>query len=585
MSEKKEIAPQLDELRHSCAHLLAAAVLELYPDAKPTIGPAIENGFYYDFSFKNPISEHDLPKIEQKMREIVKKWQNFEKIEVSSEDALEAFSQNEFKCELIQDFSKEGRVLTFYKSGNFTDLCRGGHVAEPSKMLRHFKLTTIAGAYWRGNENNEMLTRIYGTAFFSKAELDAHLEMIEQAKLRDHRKLGQELDLFVFSDLVGKGLPLFTPKGALLRELLNEFSQDLRLEKGFRKVWIPHITKNDLYKVSGHWDKFGDELFLVKSQETTDEMVMKPMNCPHHQQIFASKPRSYRDLPIKYLETTTIYRDEKAGELLGLSRVRSVTQDDSHVFCTREQIKMVYAEMIEIVQKFYDALGMKYRARLSYRDPDEPQKYLGEPALWDLAQSILLEIAQEKKLDYYEASGEAAFYGPKIDFMVRDALGREWQLATPQLDFVQPSRFGLEYTDADGQAKTPVMIHFALMGSLERFLSVYIEHTAGDFPVWLSPVQVKLLPITDAHLEYARSVYATLHESGIRVEIDERSERLQAKVRAAAVEKVPYTLVVGNTEAAENSVTVRERHSAAQSQMSVAAFVEKIQTEVRTKKF
>ncbi len=573
----------LDELRHSCAHLLAAAVLELYPDALPTIGPAIENGFYYDFEFKTPISEHDLPEIEQKMKEIVKKWDKFDRKEVKRDEALAFYGSNSYKKELIEEFSTEGQTLTMYTSGDFTDLCRGGHCEHPSKDLKHFKLLSLAGAYWRGDEKNTMLTRIYGTAFQSKQELYDHLKMLEEARTRDHRKLGQELDLFVFSDLVGKGLPLFTPKGALLRELLNDFSQGLRLKKGFQRVWVPHITKNDLYKVSGHWDKFGDELFLVESQETSDEMVMKPMNCPHHQQIFASRPRSYRDLPIKYLETTTIYRDEKAGELMGLSRVRSVTQDDSHVFCTREQIKDVYSEMIEIVQQFYDALGMTYRARLSYRDPAEPEKYLGEDSLWDLAQSTLLEIAKEKNLDYYEADGEAAFYGPKIDFMVRDALGREWQLATPQLDFVQPARFGLEYADSDGTQKTPVMIHFALMGSLERFLSVYIEHTAGAFPIWVSPVQVKVLPITDAHNEYAQEVVATLSEAGIRVELDDRSERLQAKIRAAAMEKVPYTLVVGDKEAEAKSVAVRKRQGKKQDVMLLSSFVERVLEEIEQK--
>lgn len=538
---------QLDHLRHSCAHLLAAAVMELYPSAKRTIGPAIDNGFYYDFDFTEPISEKDLSKIEQKMRELVKKWEKFEKIEVSKEEALKMVGDNQYKKELIEEFSKKGEEITFYKSGEFVDLCRGGHMDDP-KTLKHFKLLSIAGAYWRGNEKNKMLTRIYGIAFDSKEALEKHLWQLEEAKKRDHRELGKKFDLFAFSDLVGKGLPLFTPKGTLLREVLNDFSQEIRRKKGFQKVWIPHITKNDLYKISGHWDKFGDELFLVQSQETSDQMVMKPMNCPHHQQIYASKPRSYRDLPIKYMETTTIYRDEKAGELLGLSRVRSATQDDSHTFCTPEQIQEVYETLIKIVQEFYGALDMKYRARLSFRDPRQPDKYLGDPKLWDKAQQIILDIAKEMKLDYYVAEGEAAFYGPKIDFMVVDALGREWQLATPQLDFVQPQRFGLTYTDHDGIEKTPVMIHFALMGSIERFLSVYIEHTAGVFPLWVAPVQVTVIPISEKHHELAKKVYEQLIASGIRAELDDENKSISYKIRQSTLQKIPYMVIIGDKE-------------------------------------
>jgi threonyl-tRNA synthetase len=383
----KEQQDQLNNLRHSCAHLLAAAVMDLWPTTKRAIGPAIENGFYFDFEFEHPISAEDFAKIEKKMHELVKEWGAFELQELSADEAKADYPNNPYKHELIDEFSENGtKKISFYKSGPYRDLCKGGHVENPKETLKYFKLLSVAGAYWRGNEKNTMLTRIYGTCFPTKEELEAHLAMLEEAKKRDHRKLGVELDLFVFSELVGKGLPLFTPRGALLRELLNEFSQKLRLDRGFERVWIPHITKKELYQTSGHWDKFGDELFLVKSQETSDELVMKPMNCPHHQQIYASKPRSYRDLPIKYLETTTIYRDEKAGELLGLSRVRSVTQDDSHTFCTPEQIPVIYQELIDITKKFYDTLGMTYKARLSFRDPAQPEKYLGEESLWKLAQ-------------------------------------------------------------------------------------------------------------------------------------------------------------------------------------------------------
>src|SRR3989344_6201857 len=486
----------IQEIRHSLAHLLAAAVKTLWPKAKNAIGPAIENGFYQDFDMGNvKLSEADFEKIERKMREILKDWHTFEVKKVSVKQANKDFKDNKYKLELIKEFAKEGKTITENDPGNFLDLCKGGHSQNPQKELQHFKLLSVAGAYWRGNEKNKMLTRIYGTAFQNLRELEAHLKQLEEAKKRDHRALGEKLDLFTISDQVGKGLPLFTQKGTWLRELLNEYSQSLRAAKGWQKVWSPHITKNDLYKTSGHWDKFGDELFLVKSQETKDELVMKPMNCPHHQQIYASKPRSYKELPLKYMETTTVYRDEKAGELLGLSRIRAITQDDSHTFCMPDQIEQIYQDLIDVVKTFYATMGMKIKARLSFRDPKNPKKYLGDVKLWKKAQDILLTIAKKNKLDYFVAEGEAAFYGPKIDFMATDAVGREWQLATPQLDFVQPARFGLTYINKEGKAQTPVMIHFALMGAIERFLSIYIENTAGNFPLWLAPVQIALIPI------------------------------------------------------------------------------------------
>lgn len=569
----------LNNLRHSCAHLLAAAVMDIWPSTKRTIGPAIENGFYFDFEFENPISGDDFSRIEQKMREILKTWDSFEMVELSSDEAKADYPDNPYKHELIDEFSEGGsKKLSFYKSGTYRDLCKGGHINNPKDALKHFKLLSVAGAYWRGNEKNTMLTRIYGTCFPTKEELEAHLMMLEEAKKRDHRKLGTELDLFVFSDLVGKGLPLFTPRGALLRELLNEFSQKLRLDRGFERVWVPHITKKELYQTSGHWDKFGDELFLVKSQETSDELVMKPMNCPHHQQIYASRPHSYKELPIKYMETTTIYRDEKAGELLGLSRVRSVTQDDSHTFCTPDQISEVYQELIDITKKFYDVLGMKYRARLSFRDPAQPEKYLGEEALWTLAQDTILEIAKKNDLDYYVAEGEAAFYGPKIDFMVSDALGREWQLATPQLDFVQPKRFGLEYTDADGKEQTPVMIHFALMGSLERFLSVYIEHTAGIFPAWLAPTQIVIIPISETEHEYAKEIYEGMKAEGVRVIADYDNKTLSAKIRRWTLQKVPYLCIIGQKESQSKTLSLRSRDGKDLGQMSLYEFIKQNKT-------
>lgn len=577
----------LDNLRHSCAHLLAHAVKQLYPGALNAIGPAIENGFYQDFDMgKWNISEEDFPKIEAKMREILPTWKKFSFKEVTLEEAKKLFKDNKYKIEMATEFAKQGKKLQTNDPGDFLDLCKMGHVKNPSKELRHFKLLSVAGAYWRGDEKNKMLTRIYGTIFPKKEELDKYIWQLEEAKKRDHRKLGVEFDLFAFSDLVGKGLPLFTPKGTIVRDLLNNFSQQLRLDIGFQKVWIPHIAKNDLYKISGHWDKFGDELFLVKSQETKDEMVLKPMNCPHHQQLYASRPRSYKDLPIKYMETTTIYRDEKAGEMIGLSRVRSVTQDDSHSFCMPEQIESLYTELIKITKAFYDRLGMKYKARISLRDPKQPEKYLGDEKLWDKAQEILLKISKSNNLDYYISEGEAAFYGPKIDFIVTDAIGREWQLATPQLDFVQPKRFGLVYTDSDGKEQTPVMIHFALMGSLERFLAVYIEHTAGVFPLWLSPVQVVILPISEKFLDYAQRIKKQLDESNIRNEIDFDNKSLGAKIRQSTLQKIPFMIIMGEKEVASYKVhqvyqvTIRTREGKDLGMLEVNKFINQLKSQI-----
>ncbi|OGK22903.1 threonine--tRNA ligase [Candidatus Roizmanbacteria bacterium RIFCSPHIGHO2_02_FULL_37_24] len=575
----------LNNLRHSCAHLVAAAVIDLYPGAQNAIGPAIEDGFYQDFDLgDHVISEDDLPRIEEKMKKILESWDSMNEETVAPEKAKEVFHWNQYKREIVDDILARGEQVKLQTSGSFIDLCRGGHVKKPKEELKYFKLLSVAGAYWKGNEKNKMLTRIYGTAFEVKDELDKHLALLEEAKKRDHRKLGRDLDLFYFSDLVGRGLPLFTPKGTVLREELNAFSQGLRQKRGFQKVWIPHITKNDLYKTSGHWDKFGDELFLVKSQETNDELVMKPMNCPHHQQIYASRPRSYKDLPIKYLETTTIYRDEKAGELLGLSRVRSVTQDDSHIFSTPEQISDIFQMLIEISKEFYQALDMKFRVRLSYRDPHEPDKYLGDPKLWESAQEIIQKIAQQNKLEYYEAPGEAAFYGPKIDFMILDALGREWQIATAQLDFVQPSRFSLKYTDKDGVEKIPVMIHYALVGSLERFLAVYIEHTAGNFPLWLAPIQVAVLPVSDKINDVARKMFELFNEADIRVELDTEAKTLPAKIREWTLKKVPYMCIIGHKEAEKgDSISVRTRDGKDLGLQNIYEFIKQLKQDIGKK--
>lgn len=583
-SQESAASSDLEHVRHSLAHLLAASVRELYPGAKNAIGPAIENGFYQDFELPEPVSDADLPKIEKKMRELLKTWKGFSRKEVTQKEAEKEFSWNPYKLELIKEFGEGSKEITFYTVGTFVDLCKGGHAENAKEIDPHaFKLDRIAGAYWRGDEKNPMLTRIYGLAFHSKEELGAHLAMREEAEKRDHRKLGQQLDLFTFSDLVGKGLPLFTPRGALLRELLNSYSQELREKKGWQRVWSPHITKKELYETSGHWAKFGNELFLVKSQETKDELVMKPMNCPHHQQIYASKPRSYRDLPLKYMETTTVYRDEKAGELLGLSRVRCITQDDGHGFCRPDQIEQIYQELIDVTKTFYEAIGMRIRARLSFRDLKQPEKYLGEPELWEKAQSILLEIAKKNDLEYFVAEGEAAFYGPKIDFMAIDALGREWQLATPQLDFVQPKRFGLTYVDEGGREQTPVMIHFALMGSLERFLSVYIEHTAGAFPLWLAPLQATVLPVSEKFSEYGMRVFENLRDSGVRIEMSDANETLGKRIRGAQMMKIPYILVVGEQEEKNGTVSVRHYRRGQEGEEKAEALIEKIKKEIADK--
>lgn len=593
----------VEAMRHSLAHIMAAAIHKLHPDAQFGVGPVIERGFYYDVKLVHTLGSDDLAEIEREMGKIVEAGYDFVREEWPIEQAIEYFKGHKqpFKAELLNDLKTKGTTalkdsgdenlvgdnvasvttVSVYRTGDFVDLCRGPHVQNSSEVGA-FKLTKLAGAYWRGKEDNPQMQRVYGVAFATQQELDEYLHMLEEAEKRDHRKLGKELDLFVFSEKVGSGLPLFTPKGTILRELLNDYSQELRLNLGFEKVWIPHVTKKDLYETSGHWDKFGDELFLVKSQETSDQLVLKPMNCPHHQQIYASRPRSYRDLPIRYLETTTVYRDEKSGELGGLSRVRSITQDDSHIFCTPEQIESVLGELTAITKEFYDALGMKLRARLSKRD--DSGAYLGELATWQRAEATLLKVLQQSGLEFYEAEGEAAFYGPKIDFMATDVLGREHQLATPQLDFVQPERFELRYIDRDGEAKVPVMIHFALLGSIERFLSVYIEHTAGAFPLWLAPEQVRVLPVSDKFAEYGNKVAAELKAAGVRAACDADNESLGKRIRAAEALKVPYILVVGEREQAAGEVAVRKRGEGDKGSKAAAEFAKDIAQEIKSRK-
>jgi len=576
----------LQNVRHSLAHLLAIAVLEKYPGTKLAIGPAIDNGFYYDFDFPEGISPspEDLKDLQKTMRKLIGKGLAFVGKEVSADKAREIFSDEPYKLELIEEFENEGKTLTAYTSGDFTDLCKGGHI-ESTKEIdpKAFKLTHIAGAYWRGDEKNKMLTRIYGIAFEDKDTLDEYLKMQEEAEKRDHRKLGKDLGLFTFSPLVGSGLPMFTPKGAMMRELIVERIFSIQKKFGFQKVWIPHIAKKDLYITSGHWDKFKEDLFHVNGKGGA-EFVMKPMNCPHHTQIYASAPKSYKDLPIRFAEVTTNYRDEQPGELLGLSRVRSLTQDDGHVFCRMDQIKAEIKNIVSVVREFYTSLDMfkeeSYWVSLSVRDSSEKEKYLGSEKHWNDAEKILEEIVKEEELEYKKVEGEAAFYGPKLDFMFKDALGRQWQLATIQLDFVMPGRFGLVYKDKDNSEQSPIMIHRAVAGSLERFMSVIIEHFAGVFPIWLSPVQVVVMPISDSHKEYAREIYTTLQNSDIRTEIDDSNETLGKKIREVKIQKVPYFLVIGDEEVSSKQIMVESRDDGKIGTMSVKDFIEKVQKEI-----
>ena len=585
MSEDKLYA-----MRHSLAHIMAAAVQRLWPDAKFGVGPVVEHGFYYDIDLgETKISEQQFNKIEKIMRRIIAEKQDFVCTKCPIDDAIQwaKDSHQPYKEKLLNDLKRAGTTVakdldaaemgtitesdsaldevSFYTNGSFKDLCRGPHVANTSE-IGAFKLMRVAGAYWRGNEKNPQMQRLYGVAFATQEELDEYLKQLELAKQRDHRKLGKELDLYTTSPLVGVGLPLFTPRGTILRDVVAQYSNQLRQRFGFEKVWTPHITKKDLYETSGHWAKFGEELFLVKSQETSDEMALKPMNCPHHTQIFASQPRSYRDMPVRYLETTTDYRDEKTGELGGLNRVRSLTQDDSHVFCRPDQIEQEINNLLSAAQELYGTIDMKLRVRLSYRDDSDA--YLGERELWASAQNQLKSAVEKVGLDYFEQEGEAAFYGPKIDFMATDAIGREHQVATVQLDFVQPQRFGLEYTDRDGNFTTPVMIHCALLGSIERFLSVFIEHTGGWFPFWAAPEQVRILTINDTVLDYVDEITTILSGvtlmqpvkyNEVRFTTDIRNESIGKKIREATVVKIPTQIIVGPKDKEQRIVSVRTR--------------------------
>jgi len=573
----------IENIRHSLSHIMTMAVLELYPEAGLGVGPIIDNGFYQDYDLPEKISEDVLSRLEQRMKEIIKENISFEQYTMPTEKALDFYKNDEYKTALITDLHKEGETeVSFYRSGNFENLCKGPHVGTTKEIDRRaFKLTKIAGAYWRGDEKNKMLTRIYGVAFENKEQLKNYLAMIEEAKKRDHRKLGKELDLFTFSDLVGSGLPLFTPKGTIIRNELQKALLDAGEGYGMQPVSIPHIAKRALYETSGHAEKFGDELIKVISHY--DEFVMKPVNCPHHTQIYASRPRSYRDLPLRYIESTMQYRDEKPGEISGLTRVRAITCDDGHTFCTFSQIKTEVEILCKIIEKFYTALGMygKHWVSLSVRDSSNPEGYIGKVEDWDRAESMLEQMASDLGLGAKRVEGEAAIYGPKIDFMFEDSLGREWQLATVQLDFNLPKRFGLVYTDKEGKEAVPVMIHRAILGSYERFMAVLIEHYAGAFPLWLSPVQVHIIPVsTEKHLDGARDLAQELQNAGIRVEVDGADETVGKKIRKAAQQKAPYILVVGEKELAGEPLCIRKRGTEEQVKIDKDEWIVRIKKEI-----
>jgi len=578
----------LSAKRHTLAHLLAAAVGEIYKfdKVKLTLGPAIDNGFYYDIDFGDEkVADSDLKKIEDRMYKILPKWTEWQHKEINKEEAL-TFFKNEYKAELINEIANRGEKITTYTCGGFTDLCRGGHTEHPASEISpdSFKLDRVAGAYWRGDEKNKMLTRIYGLAFENKEELDAYILQQEEARKRDHRKLGKELGLFTFSDYVGSGLPLYTPRGALVRRLLNDYVESLQSEEGYMQVWTPQIAKASLFKQSGHYDKYKEDMFRVVSNYSDEEFYLKPMNCPQHTQIYASEKRSYRDLPIRMTDFAMLYRDEQPGQLNGLARVRSFSQDDCHIFCTEEQVDEEIDRALAMIKKVMQTFGFKYKYRLSTRDPEHPEKYLGDPATWDKAEKWAEKIMKRNNIEYFEGVGEASFYAPKMDLIATDALGREWQLSTVQIDYVQPERFDLEYTDKDGSRKHPVMIHRAIIGSSERMLMILLESYAGNFPLWLSPVQVKVIPVRENHNEYAKEIFTLLKENNIRVELDDADSNLGGKVRDAKNNKIPYWIVIGDKEVEAGKVTLESRDSGNLGQISKEELISKFLEEIKTKK-
>ncbi len=587
----KYMENKLYALRHSAEHILTQAMENLWlGKIVKAMGPAIETGFYFDFEALDDlkITEADFSKIEKEMARIVNQNLPITKEIVNEEEARRLFEGNPYKMEWIEKAIAENEEISVYwtgeprKEGSFVDLCAGPHISSTGEV-KVFKLLSIAGAYWHGDENLKMLTRVYGAAFESKEELDKYIWQIEEAKKRDHRKLGRELDLFTFSELVGSGFPLYTPRGTLVRRLLNEYVEQMQTAEGYQQVWTPQVGKADLFKTSGHYDKYKGDMFRVTSNYSDEEFYLKPMNCPQHTQIYASSMRSYRDLPVRMTDFAMLYRDEKPGELSGLARTRSFSQDDCHIFCREDQVDKEIDTALQMTKKIMETFGLKYRYRLSTRDLAHPEKYLGDPETWDRVEKWAVEIMERNNIPYYDGPGEAAFYAPKMDLMATDALGREWQLSTVQIDYVQPARFGLTYVDQDGTEKTPVMIHRAILGSAERFMMVILEHFAGALPLWLSPVQVKVLPISDKTMDYSKKITDELKKAGIRVELNGDADSLGKKIRNAEAEKVPYMLIVGEKEAEAGSVSVRQRGQKDLGIMDLPGFINKVVGEDREK--
>ena len=568
---------------HSSAHLMAEALEALYPGVKFGIGPAIENGFYYDIELPEgvTISEKDFPKIEKKILELARRKVPYVRREVSKDEALKYFTEkgDNYKLELISEL--EDGTISFYTQGNFTDLCRGPHIPNTG-LIKAVKLLNIAGAYWRGDEKNKQLTRVYGITFPKQKMLEEYLKLLEEAKKRDHRKLGKELELFMFSSRVGQGLPIWLPKGTVLRETLENFLKGIQRDYGYQQVVTPHIGQKELYVTSGHYAKYGESSFRpIKTPNEGEEFLLKPMNCPHHCEIYKFKPRSYKDLPLRLAEFGTVYRYEQSGELHGLTRVRGFTQDDAHIFCRPDQLKEEFEKVIDIILYIFKILGFKeYMAQISLRDPDNKDKYIGSDENWEKAESAIKEACEEKGLKAKVELGEAAFYGPKLDFMIRDAIGRKWQLGTIQVDYNLPERFDLEYTGSDGQKHRPIMIHRAPFGSMERFVALLLENTAGELPLWLAPEQVIILPISDKFMDYAKDVYIELYKSGYKVSIDERNEKIGKKIREAELKKIPYLLIIGEKEVSGGTVSVRRHKEGDKGAMTVKDFISKLQDEI-----
>lgn len=582
----KQNQEHLDKLRHSTAHLLAAAVLELYPKAKPAIGPSIESGFYYDFDFgKEKISDEDLPKIESQMHKLLINWKGFKRHEVTQKQALDEFRGNEYKKELINEFNDEGKKLTIYESGDFRDLCRGGHVENPSNDIGAFKLLSIAGAYWRGSEKNPMLTRIYGTAFSTEKELKDHLEMLEEAKKRDHRKIGKELSLFTFADEVGPGLPLWMPKGTIIQEQLRNWAEQTEKEWGYVRVRTPHIAKHTLFEISGHLPYYKDDMYSPMDIDGED-YYLKGMNCPHHHMIYKAEPKSYRDLPLRYAEYGEVYRCEQSGTLFGLMRVRFIQQNDAHIYCSEDQAEKEFLDVLKLHEYYYNTLGLTrddYHIVVGLPEKSKRDKYHGDKKLWDKAEKMMRSAIKKSGIKSIDDVGGAAFYGPKIDFNIVSSIGREFSISTNQLDLYMPTRFNLTYTGKDGKEKMAVVIHRAPLGSHERFIGFLIEHFAGAFPVWLAPEQVRILPITDRNLKYAQSIREKLASEDIRVSVDEESETLGNKIRKAQEQKVPYMIIVGDRDEKAKKISLRLRSEEDLGQMNLDKASKRIKEKIDSK--